>query len=80
MTKIEDYTYSIILEYLMNLESLINELNNRLKDLSEIELANNQLLGSLAHEKLENYEFTPSEKSGEEIATLSAELENWEKN
>ena len=46
MTKIEDYTYSIILEYLMNLESLINELNNRLKDLSEIELANNQLLGS----------------------------------
>ena len=41
MEQIED-----LLGYLMTLEGLIRDLDRRLTDLSEIELANNQLLAS----------------------------------
>ena len=42
MGQIED-----LFEYLRTLEALIRDLDRRLTDLSEIELANNQLLASL---------------------------------
>ena len=78
MGQIED-----LLAYLMTLEALIKDLDNRLADLSEIELANNQLLASLiqASSKMtEGVRIPTNEELMEELAMASAEMTNWEKN
>ena len=78
MGQIED-----LLDYLMTLEGLIRDLDRRLTDLSEIELANNQLLASLIHasnKMVEDKKIPTNEELMEELATMSAERENWEKN
>jgi hypothetical protein len=78
MEQIED-----LLGYLMTLEGLIRDLDRRLTDLSEIELANNQLLASLiqASSKMTEGVRTPTnEELMEELARASAEMTNWEKN
>ncbi len=78
MEQIED-----LLGYLMTLEGLIIDLDRRLTDLSEIELANNQLLASLiqASNKItEGVRIPTNEELMEELARASAEMTNWEKN
>jgi hypothetical protein len=78
MEQIED-----LLGYLMTLEGLIRDLDRRLTDLSEIELANNQLLASLiqASSKItEGVRIPTNEELMEELARASAEMTNWEKN
>ena len=78
MEQIED-----LLGYLMTLEGLIRDLDRRLTDLSEIELANNQLLASLiqASSKMsEDIRIPTNEELMEELAMASAEMSNWEKN
>jgi|TARA_Y100000592_G_scaffold60416_1_gene94441 hypothetical protein len=78
MEQIED-----LLGYLMTLEGLIRDLDRRLTDLSEIELANNQLLASLiqASNKItEGVRIPTNEELMEELARASAEMTNWEKN
>jgi hypothetical protein len=78
MEQIED-----LLGYLMTLEGLIRDLDRRLTDLSEIELANNQLLASLiqASSKItEGVRIPTNEELMEELAMASAEMTNWEKN
>ena len=78
MEQIEDF-----LGYLMTLEGLIRDLDRRLTDLSEIELANNQLLASLiqASNKItEGVRIPTNEELMEELARASAEMTNWEKN
>ena len=78
MEQIED-----LLGYLMTLEGLIRDLDRRLTDLSEIELANNQLLASLiqASSKMtEGVRIPTNEELMEELAMASAEMSNWEKN
>jgi len=78
MEQIED-----LLGYLMTLEGLIRDLDRRLTDLSEIELANNQLLASLiqASNKItEGVRIPTNEELMEELAMASAEMSNWEKN
>jgi|TARA_R100000084_G_scaffold86471_1_gene41080 hypothetical protein len=78
MEQIED-----LLGYLMTLEGLIRDLDRRLTDLSEIELANNQLLASLiqASSKMtEGVRIPTNEELMEELARASAEMTNWEKN
>jgi|TARA_B100001063_G_scaffold188567_1_gene178942 hypothetical protein len=78
MGQIED-----LLDYLMTLEGLVRDLDRRLTDLSEIELANNQLLASLIHasnKMVEDIKIPTNEELMEELATMSAERENWEKN
>jgi|TARA_R100000900_G_C3322773_1_gene161889 hypothetical protein len=78
MEQIED-----LLGYLMTLEGLIRDLDRRLTDLSEIELANNQLLASLiqASSKMtEGVRIPTNEELMEELAMASAEMTNWEKN
>ena len=78
MEQIED-----LLGYLMTLEGLIRDLDRRLTDLSEIELANNQLLASLiqASSKMtEGVKIPTNEELMEELAMASAEMTNWEKN
>ena len=78
MGQIED-----LLGYLMTLEGLIRDLDRRLTDLSEIELANNQLLASLiqASSKMtEGVRIPTNEELMEELARASAEMTNWEKN
>jgi|TARA_R100000084_G_C4647587_1_gene147683 hypothetical protein len=82
MTKTENQYYSILIDYLTQLESLVKDLDRRLTDLSEIEMANNQLLASLID--LSQVEITSrtlsEEESWRELVKLSAQLENWEKN
>ena len=82
MTKTENQYYSILIDYLTHLESLVKDLDRRLTDLSEIELANNQLLASLIDlSQVETNARTLSEEeSWRELVKLSAQLENWEKN
>ena len=66
MEQIED-----LLGYLMTLEGLIRDLDRRLTDLSEIELANNQLLASLiqASSKMtEGVRIPTNEEMMEELA------------
>ena len=78
MEQIED-----LLGYLMTLEGLIRDLDRRLTDLSEIELANNQLLASLiqASSKMtQGVRIPTNEELMEELAMASAEMTNWEKN
>ena len=78
MEQIED-----LLGYLMTLEGLTRDLDRRLTDLSEIELANNQLLASLiqASSKMtEGVRIPTNEELMEELARASAEMTNWEKN
>jgi len=78
MGQIED-----LLDYLMTLEGLVRDLDRRLTDLSEIELANNQLLASLinaSNKMVEDIKIPTNEELMEELATMSAERENWEKN
>ena len=78
MEQIED-----LLGYLMTLEGLIRDLDRRLTDLSEIELANNQLLASLiqASSKMtEGVRIPTNEELMEELARASAEMTNWENN
>ena len=72
-----------LLGYLMTIEGLIRDLDRRLTDLSEIELANNQLLASLiqASSKMtEGVRIPTNEELMEELARASAEMTNWEKN
>lgn len=82
MTKTENQYYSILIDYLTQLESLVKDLDRRLTDLSEIEMANNQLLASLID--LSQVEITSrtlsEEESWRELVKLSAQLKNWEKN
>jgi len=79
MGQIED-----LLSYLSTLEGLIRDLDRRLTDLSEVELANNQLLASLV--QFSNQMMHPevniptNEELLEELARYSAKMENWEKN
>jgi len=82
MTKTENQYYSILIDYLTHLESLVKDLDRRLTDLSEIEMANNQLLASLIDlSQIETNARTLSEEeSWRELVKLSAQLENWEKN
>lgn len=82
MTKTENQYYSILIDYLTQLESLVKDLDRRLTDLSEIEMANNQLLASLIDlSQVETNARTLSEEeSWRELVKLSAQLENWEKN
>jgi len=78
MGQIED-----LLAYLMTLEALIKDLDNRLADLSEIELANNQLLASLiqtSSKMTDGVRIPTNEELMEELAMASAEQSNWEKN
>lgn len=78
MEQIED-----LLGYLMTLEGLIRDLDRRLTDLSEIELANNQLLASLiqaSNKMTEGVRIPTNEELMEELARASAEMTNWEKN
>ena len=82
MTKTENQYYSILIDYLTQLESLVKDLDRRLTDLSEIEMANNQLLASLIDlSQVETNARTLSEEESlRELVKLSAQLENWEKN
>jgi len=82
MTKTENQYYSILIDYLTQLESLVKDLDRRLTDLSEIEMANNQLLASLIDlSQVEiNSRNLSEEESWRELVKLSAQLENWEKN
>jgi len=82
MTKTENQYYSILIDYLTHLESLVKDLDRRLTDLSEIEMANNQLLASLIDlSQVETNARTLSEEESlRELVKLSAQLENWEKN
>ena len=81
MEQVED-----ILSYLNSLESLIRDLERRVTDLSEIELANNQLLASLVQasnsmmEQAQDLKMPTNDEIMEEFVKASAELENWEKN
>jgi len=81
MEQVED-----ILSYLNSLESLIRDLERRVTDLSEIELANNQLLASLVQtsnsmiEQAKDFKMPTNDEVMEEFVKASAELENWEKN
>tara|TARA_Y100000015_G_C2378458_1_gene83768 strand:+ start:277 stop:543 length:267 start_codon:yes stop_codon:yes gene_type:complete len=79
MGQIED-----LFEYLRTLEALIRDLDRRLTDLSEIELANNQLLASLinlSNQMMDKDVHIPSnDELLEELANYSARMENWEKN
>ena len=81
MEQVED-----ILSYLNSLESLIRDLERRVTDLSEIELANNQLLASLVQasnnmiEQAQDLRMPTNDEIMEEFVKASAELENWEKN
>lgn len=81
MEQVED-----ILSYLNSLESLIRDLERRVTDLSEIELANNQLLASLVQasnsmiEQAKDFKMSTNDEVMEEFVKASAELENWEKN
>lgn len=81
MEQVED-----ILSYLNSLESLIRDLERRVTDLSEIELANNQLLASLVQtsnnmiEQAKDFKMPTNDEIMEEFVKASAELENWEKN
>ena len=81
MEQVED-----ILSYLNSLESLIRDLERRVTDLSEIELANNQLLASLVQasnsmiEQAKDFKMPTNDEVMEEFVKTSAELENWEKN
>ena len=81
MEQVED-----ILSYLNSLESLIRDLERRVTDLSEIELANNQLLASLVQasnsmiEQAQDFKMPTNDEVMEEFVKASAELENWEKN
>ena len=81
MEQVED-----ILSYLNSLESLIRDLERRVTDLSEIELANNQLLASLVQasnnmiEQAQDFKMPTNDEIMEEFVKASAELENWEKN
>tara|TARA_R100000995_G_scaffold84832_1_gene65085 strand:+ start:3782 stop:4030 length:249 start_codon:yes stop_codon:yes gene_type:complete len=82
MTKTENQYYSILIDYLTHLESLVKDLDRRLTDLSEIEMANNQLLASLIDlsQAETNSRTLSEEESWKELVKLSAQLENWEKN
>ena len=82
MTKTENQYYSILIDYLTHLESLVKDLDRRLTDLSEIEMANNQLLASLIDlsQAETNSRTLSEEESWRELVKLSAQLENWEKN
>ena len=79
MEQVED-----ILSYLNSLESLIRDLERRVTDLSEIELANNQLLASLVQasnsmiEQAKDFKMPTNDEVMEEFVKASAELENWE--
>jgi hypothetical protein len=81
MEQVED-----ILSYLNSLESLIRDLERRVTDLSEIELANNQLLASLVQasnnmiEQAQDFKMPTNDEIMEEFVKASVELENWEKN
>ena len=81
MEQVED-----ILSYLNSLESLIRDLERRVTDLSEIQLANNQLLASLVQasnsmmEQAQDFKMPTNDEIMEEFVKASAELENWEKN
>lgn len=81
MEQVED-----ILSYLNSLESLIRDLERRVTDLSEVELANNQLLASLVQtsnsmmEQAKDFKMPTNDEIMEEFVKASAELENWEKN
>ena len=81
MEQVED-----ILSYLNSLESLIRDLERRVTDLSEIQLANNQLLASLVQasnsmiEQAKDFKMPTNDEVMEEFVKASAELENWEKN
>lgn len=81
MEQVED-----ILSYLNSLESLIRDLERRVTDLSEIQLANNQLLASLVQasnnmiEQAQDLKMPTNDEIMEEFVKASAELENWEKN
>ena len=79
MGQIED-----LFEYLKTLEALIRDLDRRLTDLSEIELANNQLLASLinlSNQMMDKDVHIPSnDELLKELANYSARMENWEKN
>jgi len=81
MEQVED-----ILSYLNSLESLIRDLERRVTDLSEIQLANNQLLASLVQasnnmiEQAQDLRMPTNDEIMEEFVKASAELENWEKN
>ena len=82
MTKTENQYYSILIDYLTHLDSLVKDLDRWLTDLSEFEMANNQLLASLIDlSQVETNARTLSEEeSWRELVKLSAQLENWEKN
>ena len=82
MTKTENQYYSILIDYLTHLDSLLKDLDRRLTDLSEIEMANNQLLASLIDlsQAETNSRTLSEEESWKELVKLSAQLENWEKN
>jgi hypothetical protein len=81
MEQVED-----ILSYLNSLESLIRDLERRVTDLSEIQLANNQLLASLVQasnsmiEQAQDFKMPTNDEIMEDFVKASAELENWEKN
>jgi len=81
MEQVED-----ILSYLNSLELLIRDLERRVTDLSEIQLANNQLLASLVQasnnmiEQAQDLRMPTNDEIMEEFVKASAELENWEKN
>ena len=85
MEKIEDYLLRLLLECLTTQEYSIKDLDNKLKDLGEVVLMNNQLLGYLSKtltpvaEFSENYETQSKEELWEELTKHSAELEKWGK-
>ena len=75
-----------LLSYLTAIESLVRDLDRRVTDLSEIELANNQLLASLVQssnkmiEQAQGFKMPTNEEMMEELAIATAELDSWEKN
>ena len=75
-----------LLSYLTAIESLVRDLDRRVTDLSEIELANNQLLASLVQssnkmiEQAQGFKMPTNEEMMEELAMATAELDSWEKN
>lgn len=83
MNRIEDHLLRLLLECLSAQESSIEALNKKIERLQDLSLMNNDLLGFLAKNSMDdsmvNFNILLSKELWEELVKHSAELEQWGK-
>ena len=83
MNRIEDHLLRLLLECLSAQESSIEALNKKIERLQDLSLMNNDLLGFLAKNSMDdsmvNFNILFSKELWEELVKHSAELEQWGK-